>query len=118
MELDRIFITDLLIRAIIGINPEERVHKQDVILNIILYADTSEAAGTDNIENAVNYKEIKKAVIRLVEASSCNLIEKLASDTAALCLEFPGVEKVTVKLEKPGALRFAKSVGIEITRTR
>ncbi len=116
MEFDKIFIDDLLIRTIIGINPDERVHKQDVIINLVLFTDTRRAAESDSIDDAVNYKEIKMAVMKLVEGSSYNLVEKLASEIASCCLGFPGVERVKVRLEKPGALRFAKSVGIEIIR--
>ena len=50
----------------------------------------------------------------------CNVAaaEKLAAEIAAICLEDPRVERVTVRVEKPGALRFARSVGVEIDRTR
>lgn len=117
--MDKIIIKDLLMRGIIGINPDERVKRQDILVNIILYADISRAAATDDIEHAVNYKTISKQVIDRVEEGSDFLVEKLVTDLARMILtDHPAVQKVQVRVEKPGALRFAQSVGIEIERTR
>jgi D-erythro-7,8-dihydroneopterin triphosphate epimerase len=115
---DRIQIRDLLIRTIIGINEEERRNRQDVLINTTLYADTRAAGGSDDIEDAVNYRTITKRVIKRVEESSFHLVEKMAAEIAAFCLEDPRVEAVDIQVEKPGALRFARSVGVEIHRTR
>jgi D-erythro-7,8-dihydroneopterin triphosphate epimerase len=115
---DQIQIRDLLLRTIIGINEEERRDRQDVLLNIILYADTRAAGASDDIEDAVNYRTITKRIIRRVEESSFDLVEKMAAEVAAICLEDARVEAVDVRVEKPGALRFARSVGVEIHRTR
>jgi FolB domain-containing protein len=117
-ELDRIFITDLLLRCIIGINPEEREKKQDVIINISLFADLSASCHSDDIKDTVDYKTIKTKVIDLVEVSSFGLVEKMAEEIAGICLADSKVLKASVRIEKPGALRFAKSVGVEITRSR
>jgi dihydroneopterin aldolase/2-amino-4-hydroxy-6-hydroxymethyldihydropteridine diphosphokinase len=114
---DQICIKDLLLRTVIGINDEERRNLQDVLLNIILFADTRAAGASDEIEHAVNYRTITKRIIRLVEGSQFYLVEKMAAEIAAICLDDPRVERVTVRVEKPGALRFARSVGIEIHRT-
>ena len=117
--MDKIIIKDLLVRGIIGINPDERIKKQDILINIVLYADIRRAAKTDKIEDAVNYKSISKRVIAHVEDSADYLVEKLASDLAHIILaEYEEVERVQVRVEKPGALRFAGSVGIEVDRTR
>lgn len=116
--MDKIFVKDLLVRGIIGINPEERIKLQDILINLVLYADTRAAAQTDDIEKAVNYKSITKRIIEHVEGSSDYLVEKLVNDIARIVLtEFEGVERVQVRVEKPGALRFARSVGIEVDRT-
>jgi len=115
---DRIQITDLLLRTIIGINEEERRNRQDVLISITLYADTRAAGASDDIQDAVNYRTITKRVIRRVEESSFHLVEKMATEIAAMCLEDWRVEAVDVRVEKPGALRFARSVGVEIHRTR
>lgn len=117
--MDRIFIKDLLVRGILGINPEEREKLQDILINVALYADIRQAAETDAIEDAVNYKSISKRIIDHVEASSDFLVEKLVTDLARIILcENENVSRVQVRVEKPGALRFARSVGIEIDRTR
>ena len=116
--MDKIFIKDLLIRSIIGINPDERLKKQDILINIVLFADTRQAAETDDINDAVNYKAITKRIIEHVEASSDFLVEKLVNDIACIILKGFPVQKVRIRVEKPGALRFAESVGIEIERSR
>ncbi len=115
---DKIIIKDLLLRGIIGINPEERVKAQDILINMVIYADIRQAAQSDAIADAVDYKSITKRVIGHVEASSDFLVEKLVTDLARIIITEFDVAKVQVRVEKPGALRFAQSVGIEIERTR
>jgi FolB domain-containing protein len=116
--LDCIHIRDLFLRCIIGINPEERTKRQDVLINITLYTDLSHVCQSDRIEDTIDYKKVKKRVVEIVEQSSYFLIERLAGRIAELCLEPQPVQKVRVLVEKPGALRFARSVGVEIVRTR
>lgn len=115
---DQIHIKDLLLRTIIGINAEERRKRQDVLINITLYADTRTAGTSDEIADAVNYRTITKRIIRMVESSQFYLVEKLAAEIAAICLDNPHVAAVDTRVEKPGALRFARSVGVEIHRER
>jgi len=116
--LDRIHIRDLLIRCILGIYPEERKDKQDVIINITLHADLSVAAQSDNIDDTINYKIIKKDVVEMVQQSEFFMLEKMADEIAGIALQNPQVRQVDVMVDKPGALRFARSVAIEITRTQ
>lgn len=117
-KLDRIHVHDLLLRTIIGINPDERENLQDVLINLTLYVNTRAAGASDNIRDAVNYKSVTKRVIQHVESSNYYLVEALAGNIARIIVtEFP-VQRVRVKVEKPGALRFARSVGVEIERTR
>ena len=116
--LDRIFIRDLRARCIVGIFPEERSKKQDIEINIVMHADLSKAARTDRIEDTIDYKAIKKSVLALVERSEFFLIERLAGSIADLVLEDAMVERVEITLDKPGALRFARSVAIDLVRTR
>lgn len=115
---DKIQIQDLLLRAIIGINDEERRNRQDVLINVTLHADTRAAGRSDDMADAVNYRTLTKRIIALVENSQFYLVEKLAAEIAALCLDDPRVERADVRVEKPGALRFARSVGVEIQRAR
>jgi len=114
---DQIHVKDLLVRTIIGINDDERVNRQDVLINFTLFTDISAAAATDNIEQAVNYRTVSKNVIALVEESEHQLIETLAHEIAQLCLQEEQVHRVIVTVEKPGAIRFANSVGVTIERT-
>lgn len=116
--MDKIHIRDLLLRCIVGIYPRERTILQDVQINITLHADCRDACRSDQIEDTVNYKEIRDAVQEMVEASSFLLIERLAEEIATICLRHDRVTAVTVRLDKPGALRFAQSVAIEIHRTK
>jgi FolB domain-containing protein len=117
-QLDEIYIADLRLSCIIGINDWERNKKQEVIINITLFADLRRACQSDRIEDSVDYKEIKQQIIALVEASDFFLIEKLAESICQKCLAHPLVMAAKVRVDKPGALRFAKSVGVEIIRMR
>ena len=116
--LDRIHIRDLLLRCVVGVHEWERREKQDVLLNITLYADLRTPCRTDRIEDTVDYRAVKRKVAAMVESSSYVLVERLAERVADICLEPPQVQRVEVLVEKPGALRFARSVGIEIVRER
>jgi dihydroneopterin aldolase/D-erythro-7,8-dihydroneopterin triphosphate epimerase len=115
---DQIQIKDLLLRTIIGINEEERRNRQDVLISLVLYTDTRPAGESDDIAQSVNYRTITKRIIQLVEGSQFYLVEKLAAEIAGICLEDARVERVRVAVEKPGALRFARSVGVTIERGR
>lgn len=116
--MDKIHIRDLSLRCIIGVNPEERNEKQDVVINITLHTDISQAGKSDDFNHAVDYKAAKQKILRLVENSQYFLIEALAEAIAKACLEFDQVEQADVLVEKPGALRFVRTVGVEISRRR
>ncbi len=113
---DRIRIEDLLLRSHIGVNDWEREQKQDVILNITLHIDTRAAGNSDRIEDTVNYRSLAKKVIEQVEGSTYFLVEALAEAVAGICLSDRRVVRVDVSVDKPGALRFARSVGVTISR--
>jgi len=115
---DKLIIRDLAARCIIGIYPEERRQPQEVLLTLTLYADLSVAGRTDRLEDSLDYKAVKQRVLSLVEQSQFQLLEALAAAVADACLEPPQVKQVTVTLQKPGALRFARCAEIEITRER
>ncbi|MBN1520901.1 MAG: dihydroneopterin aldolase [Candidatus Aureabacteria bacterium] len=117
-KLDKIHMRDLSLRCIIGVNDEERREKQDVSINVTLYIDLQKACLSDSLADSVDYKAIKKRIIEEVEGSSCQLLESLAEKTASLCLEEKRVRKVRVTVDKPGALRFCRSVAVEIIRKR
>ena len=116
--MDKIYIRDLALRCIIGIYPEERREKQDVVINVEMHCDLRKAGLSDRLDDTVDYKAIKKAILKLVEASRFQLIESLAENIAGIALSDDKVQQVTVTIDKPGALRFAKSSAVEITRTK
>ena len=116
--MDQIFIRDLLVRGIIGINDWEREKLQDILINITLYADLHPAGESDNLDLSVNYRTITKKAMAHAETIGRFTVEALANDLAAICLEDQNVQKVRVRVEKPGAARFARSVGVEIERSR
>lgn len=115
---DRVLIRDLLLRCVIGINEHERNQKQDVLVNVDMWADMSDAIAGDDVSATVDYKVVTKKIITSVEKSTYFLLESLASSIADICLSHERVERVRVLVEKPGALRFARSVGIELTREK
>lgn len=116
--MDQILIKDLLVRGVIGISDQERANPQDILINITLFADISRAGQTDALDDCVNYRTVAKKVLAHAEKVARYTVEALATDIASLCLEDPRVEKVCVRVEKPGAVRFARSVGVEIERSK
>lgn len=116
--MDRIRICDLRVRCILGINHDERHEKQDVVINLTIHADLRSAGKSDQLEDTVDYRALKKRILVMVEESHYRLVEALAEAIASLCLDHPGVARVDVRVDKPHALRFAESVAVEITRER
>jgi len=117
--MDRIFIKDLLVRGIVGIKPDERANRQDILVNATFWADTRPAALSDQIDDTVNYRSAAKAMIAHIESEGPQLVEKLAADLVRICFESdPRIQAVELSVEKPGAVRFSRSVGLTIYRTR
>ena len=115
---DQILVQDLRFRCIVGVNEDERREKQDVVVQIVLDVDLRRAGQTDALEDTVDYKGVKKEVLAMAEHSEFQLVEALAQSIADICLKRPGVARATVTVEKPGALRFARTVGVRIVRGR
>ena len=113
---DRILIQDLLIRGLIGIHDWEREKKQDILINVEMEADCRPAGESDDFRDAVDYRAVTKEIIALVEGSAFFLVEKLAEEIARICLQDSRVAVAKVRVEKPGALRFSRSVGVEVVR--
>ena len=117
--MDKIIIKNIQCHGILGIYPEERLNKQSIVVNVLMEANTQAAAESKNINNAVNYFDVATRVKRLVEEAEALLVETLVSDLAQMILKnYPLVEAVTVRVEKPEAVEFADSVGVEIVRYR
>lgn len=115
--MDKILITNLHAHGIIGVYDHERVTPQDILVNIALYTDTRRAAETDDLENCINYDALSQKVRAHAESAQRLTVEALAEDIARLCLCEAGVKKVRVRVEKPDALDFVDTVGVEIKRS-
>lgn len=116
--MDKIIIRDLLVSGIIGVNADEREKPQDILINIEMDTDTKIAGHSDDIQDCINYSTVMKKVFNHAEMVRRFTVEALAEDIARLCLEDPRVLKVHVRVEKPKAARFTKSVGVEIERAQ
>ncbi len=114
--MDQVFISDLSVRGIIGINEWEREKAQEILINVTLFGDLRKAGKSDNIQDTINYRTVAKKIQVHAETAKRFTVEALAADLANLCLEEPGVTKVKLRVEKPGAVRFSRSVGVEIER--
>lgn len=114
--MDKVFIHDLMVRGVIGISDDERAERQDIVMNIVMFTDTTPAGKSDNIEDCINYSTVAKRIIAHVEKAARYTVEALAADIAEICLKYAVVNHVQVRVEKPGAVRFSRSVGIEIER--
>jgi FolB domain-containing protein len=116
--MDKVFIRDLVARGVIGVNEWERKVKQEIRINITALTDTHRAAVSDDIRDCVDYKKLSKKVLEHAESAETLTVEALANGIASLCLEDPLIQRVVVRVEKPGAVRFSDSVGVEIERGR
>ncbi|MCB2178930.1 dihydroneopterin aldolase [bacterium] len=116
--MDKIIIKNLVARGIIGINDWERKTLQEIQINITIFTDIRQAAASDDITHSVNYRTVAKKVQAHAETAARLSVEALAEDIAQICLQEPNAQKVLVRVEKPGAVRFADSVGVEIERSR
>ncbi len=116
--MDKIIIKNLLVRGIIGVYEQERQQSQDILINLTLYIDTRIAAQSDNILDCLNYRTIADRVKILAESAHRFTVEALTNDIAEMCLAEKRVQKVLVRVEKPEAISYLDSVGVEIKRCR
>ncbi|MBU0469709.1 MAG: dihydroneopterin aldolase [Candidatus Omnitrophica bacterium] len=113
-----ISIKNLKLKAIIGTNSYEREEKQDIIINIDFCYDDSLASQSDDLSDAVNYKEIEDKVKAFCESSKFYLLEKLSRSLIDIVMENPFIIETTVYIEKPNALDHSDSVSIKKTKKR
>jgi FolB domain-containing protein len=116
--MDKVFIKDLVARGIIGINDWEREKPQEILINITVITDIRRAAESDDLADCVDYRALAKKIQEHAEIAARFTVEALANDLAEICLEQKGVLKAIVRVEKPGAVRFSSSVGVEIERAK
>ena len=116
--LDRMFIRDLSVHCVIGTKPEERRRRQLLVINIELACDLEPAGTTDRLDETVNYHDLTAKIVAMANGSGFRLIEKMAREVAMICLDDCRVVAVTVTVDKPGALRAARSAAVMICRER
>ena len=104
--------------CIIGFIEWERRVKQTVVLDVEMPVDCARAAHSDDVADTLDYKKVAKRIIAFVEASEFKLVETLAHRAALLILEEFGIEWVRLSINKPGAIRHSKDVGVAVMRTR
>ena len=115
---DRIFLRGLTAECVIGFIDWERRVKQTVVVDLELPVDCRHAAVTDNVTDTVDYKKVSKRVLAFIEASEFKLVETLAQRLAMLILEEFPIEWLRLSINKPGAIRNSRDVGVSIERTR
>ncbi len=116
--MDFIHIHDLRLQCIVGVYDHERQEKQDIVLGISLGLDLRSAGESDRLENTVDYKKLQEDIMTSVSHSRFQLIESIAEAVASLCLQNDKIDLVKIVVEKPTALRFSRTVAVEITRSR
>ena len=114
--MDKIFLNELKVDTIIGIWDWERKIRQTVVVDLEMSADIAKAAATDSVDDTLNYKLVAKRIQTFVGESSFQLVETLAERIAGIIREEFGVQWVKVRVNKPGAIRGSKDVGILIER--
>ncbi|WP_373185310.1 dihydroneopterin triphosphate 2'-epimerase [Halopseudomonas sp.] len=114
----RIRVKDLRLRTFIGIKEEEILNRQDVMINLTILYPAAEAVEVNQIDQALNYRTITKAVIRHVEENRFALLERLTQELLDLVMAHPEVEYAEVEVDKPHALRFAESVSVSLSAAR
>lgn len=115
---DKIYLKNITVNILIGINPEEKINKQTVIISAVLNTDCKKAALSDDIADAVDYSVIHDEIVEHANSTHYDLIETLAENVAAICLKSEAVKKCKVRIDKPEALEFAESVAVEISRSQ
>ena len=114
--MDSVHITGLRAETVIGVYDWERTIRQPLVLDLELASDNRRAAANDRIEDAVDYAAISTRMIAVIEASEFQLIETLAEHLAGLLMTEFGVPWLRLRLDKPGAVAEANSVGVVIER--
>jgi len=115
---DRVFLRGLTAECVIGFIDWERRVKQTVVVDLELPVDCRQAAVSDDVTDTVDYKKVSKRVLAFIEASEFKLVETLAQRLAMLILEEFTVEWIRLSINKPGAIRNSRDVGVSIERSR
>ena len=111
-------VKNLKLQTIIGIHEWERTRPQPVVINMEIELDAQEAVETDRIEDTVDYEKVTDAIVQDVESTSFFLIETLVHRIMDLVMINPKVQKASVEIQKPDAIRLADSVSVEYATNR
>ena len=114
--MDTIFLNELKVDTVIGIWEWERKIRQTVIIDLEMSADIRKAAESDSVDDTLNYKSVAKRVQQFVTDSSFQLVETLAEKIAGIIRDEFDVAWVRVRVNKPGAIRGSRDVGVLIER--
>ena len=113
-----VFIKDFIIEEIIGIHKHEKIEKQKIKFNIILDINQNSLPDEKNIKSIVDYEKITNKLENLTKSKKYNFLESLAEDSFKEIFEDKRINSVKIKIEKPEAIKNAKSVGVEVFKTR
>jgi dihydroneopterin aldolase len=114
--MDIIFLNEMKIDTVIGIWDWERKIRQTVVIDLEMAADIRKAAASDSVDDTLNYKLVAKRVQEFVGDSEFQLVETLAEKIAAIINDEFAIPWVRVRVNKPGAIRGARDVGVMIER--
>lgn len=112
--MDKIIISALRVNTIIGTLPHERLHRQELLIDMEIRTPLGAAALSDDLNDTVNYAEIEERAAAIAEGSSFLLIEALAGAIGRMIMEYPAVAGCTVRINKPRALKYSRCVAVEI----
>lgn len=113
---DKILLRDLRLNCLVGVPARERSERQEIVVNVTLFCGFSTAITTDDVKDTIDYDCLGQDIQKTIESREYCLLERLAQDVAQLCLKDERVRKVQVTVDKPGALKTAKSAAVEIIR--
>jgi len=116
--MDKIFIRDMVVKTLIGVDEVERRQEQEVVINIELFIDLEPASKSDDLTDTVDYRDIVAKIRRKASGMRYNLVETLAETAARICLKDKRVKKAVVSVEKVAAIEAVGRVGVEISRER
>jgi len=114
----KIQIKNLLLRTYVGINPDEKIKKQDVLINLTIRCDRILQAEEGHIEQTLDYKKVVKTIIPFVEENRFELLEVMTRQVLAQVMSFKEVQWARVEIDKPHAIRFAESVSVTLEAER
>ncbi len=116
--MDKIIFTNLKLGIIIGTLPEERLDKQEVVINIELNCDMCKPCKSDDLEDAINYKGLETKIVNFATSSQFYLLEALADKIVDICLSYKTAKSCKVRIDKPKALEHCESIAIELNREK